>query len=165
MYQFQLTGEALNSYYDMVEKLKQKAMKEGRLSPNDIVVRPLRPEDVGLSNPEWTFNLASANAWATNMLNTTISNNRWIGINGFLVEESGAQAGTQVKLKVMGIDRRYWTIQGVNMLQDSTIFFLDPLTVDENTNITMDIYGTDIDADFRLVVLGVVVEKKGILTQ
>jgi len=163
-YQLNFEGKALDAYNAMVAERIATAMKEGNLARDDLTVRMLRPEDLGLSNPEFTFSITAAQ-WNTSQISTTVSNNRWIGINGIILEETATpSAGTQLKFKLAGRDARYWQIQGINTTQNSTLFFQDPLTVDANTNITMDIYGKTTDTDYRLVLLGVVVEKKGILT-
>jgi len=164
-YYFSLEGPAMQAYREMLADLKAKAMQELRVSEDEITVRMLRPEDLGLANPEWTFNLAAADAWNTSMVTTTIGDNRFVGINGILVEESGAQAGLQLKVVRMGQTKRYWHIQGANTLESPTIFFDDPIIIDQNTPLVIDIYATAVDADFRLCFLGAVAEKKGILTQ
>jgi len=163
MYYKKLEGPALEAYRAMVAKLKEKAMKELKLGPDEIVIRPLRPEDIGLSTPEWTFNLSSSGAWNTVIDNKTISDNRFVGINGVLVEESGEMAGTQVKITRMGQDVRYWQIQGANMTEDSTLYFDDPVTIDQNTTLTVQIYARSTDSDFQLCFLGAVAEKRGVL--
>jgi hypothetical protein len=146
----------------MVAKLQERAMKELKLPPAEIVVRPLRPEDLGLSTAEWTFSLTSG-AWATAVNNVSIGDNRFIGINGILVEESGEMAGTQIKITREGQDVRYWHIQGVNYLQDSMIFFDDPVTMGQNTALTIKIYARATDTDFQCCFLGAVAEKRGVL--
>lgn len=164
-YYFSLEGPAMEAYRKMLGELKAKAMKELKLEEDEIIVRMLRPEDIGLSNPEWTFNVASGDAWNTGMVNTAIADNRFVGIHGILIEESGAQAGLQLKVTRMGQVKRYWHIQGVNTLESPTIFFDDPIMAEQNTTLTIDIYATAADADFRLCFLGAVAEKKGLLVQ
>lgn len=161
-YLFKLDGKALEAYHAMVAKLKEKAMRELKLPEKEIVVRPLRPEDLGLSTAEWTFSLTSG-AWATAIDNATIADNRFVGINGVLLEESGESAGTQIKITRMGQDVRYWQIQGVNYLEDACIFFDDPITIDQNTTVTVKIYARATDADFQCCFLGAVAEKRGVL--
>jgi len=162
-YLFKLEGRALEAYNVMVAKLKEKAMRELKLPESEIVIRPLRPEDLGLSTPEWTFNVGSATAWNTEIDNTTIADNRFVGINGVLIEESGEMGCTQIKITRMGQDVRYWQIQGVNYLEDSCIFFDDPVTIDQNTTLTVKFYCRTADTDFQCCFLGAVAEKRGVL--
>jgi len=162
-YYFKLEGKALEAYNAMVAKLEEKAMRELKLSRDEIVIRPLRPEDLGLTTPEWTFNIASSGAWNTMIDNKTIADNRFVGINGVLIEESGEMAVTQLKITRMGQDKRFWQIQGINYLEDSCIFFNDPITVDQNTTLTIKGYARATDSDFQCVFLGAVAEKKGVL--
>lgn len=162
-YYFQLTGAALEAYRTMLADLREKAMRELKLGPNDIVVRPIRPEDLGLSTPEWTFNIASGTAWNTMINAATISADRFVGINGVLLAESGELAVSQLKITRMGQVKRYWQIQGVNYLEDAVIFFDDPITVDQKTPITIEGYGVTTDSAFKCIFLGAVAERKGML--
>jgi len=166
-YYFQLAGtQAESAMEQMIAQLKSKAKQSLKTtSDDDIIVRPLRPEDVGLSTPEWTFNIASANAWNLNQLNTTIADNRWIGINGILYAMSSTQAVTQLKVKRAGQNKRYWQVQGINFLENASIFFSDPVIIEENTNLTVDMYAIATGSTEKIIFLGAVVEKKGILTR
>jgi len=162
-YYFKLEGNALAAYNKMVHVLIDKAMRELKLPREEVVVRPLRPEDVGLTTPVWTFNVASANAWNIMINEKIINDNRFVGINGVLYGESGTGAVTQLEITRQGEIKRYWQVQDVNFLEDAAVFFDDPVTVDQNTTITVKGYATAIEADLRLSFLGAVAEKRGLL--
>jgi len=159
-----MEGTAMEAYRAMIGTLKKKAMQELKLPEGEIIVRSLRPEDLGLTNPDWTFTI-TANSWNLLAPNYTVADNRFVGVNAVFVAESGEQAVTQLKVTSMGKDKRYWQIQGANFLQDQTEYFDDPITVDQNTPITIMGYapsGTS-DTAFRCIFLGAVAEKKGVL--
>ena len=159
-----LAGPALEAYRKMAAKLFRKAMKELKLSRDQLTFRMLRPEDLGLSTPVWTFNISSANAWNT-IIDTTIADCRFVGIHGVLIGESGTSVVTQLKVTRMGEDVRYWQIQDVNFLESPVVYFDDPITVDQNTSITIKAYATATDSDWRCSFLGIVVEKRGLLVK
>ncbi|MCD6493900.1 MAG: hypothetical protein J7K36_08950 [Archaeoglobaceae archaeon] len=160
-----LEGPALEAYRTTLTKVRSKAMEELKLGPEEIVTRMLRPEDLGLSTPVWTFNISSSDAWNTIIDNATISDNRFVGIYGVLLGESGVSAVTQLKVTRAGEDVRYWQIQDINFLESPQIYFDDPVTVDQNTTITIKAYATATDSDWRCSFLGVVAEKKGLLVK
>jgi len=153
----------LEAYRKMVSALYSKAEKELKLRREELVLRPLRPEDIGLPTPVWTFNIATANAWNTMIDNVSIADNRFVGINGILYGESGTGVVVQIEIKRAGEVKRYWQVQDVNFLEDATIFYDDPITIDQNQTISVRGYATAVDSDLRLSFLGAVVEKKGLL--
>jgi len=148
-------------YSKLVQELKRRARRE--LTEEEIVIRPLRPEDLGLATPEWTFNIVTT-TWNV-MINITIADLTWIGIYGVLYAMSDTQAVSQLEMKSMGNTERYWQIQGCNFTENSSFFFDDPVLIDQNTNLTINGYGVANEANEKICFLGVVVEKEGILIQ
>ena len=158
---FKLENNAYDAYLAMIEVLKARAQRALGLDMSDIIVRSLRPEDVGLATPEWVFNITDA-TWNT-LVNVQLSDQRFIGINGLVYAESGAQAVSQVKITRMGQDKRLWQTQGINFLENSAIFVDDPVLCDQNTNLTITGYGVADSVDEHIVFMGVVAEKRGLL--
>jgi len=165
MFMNKLEGPALEAYRLAVNMAVERAVKELSLRREEIVVRMLRPEDVGLSTPEWTFNLASGDSWNNNMVNSTIADGRYVVIAGVMVGESSAQASTQLRVTSAGKKVRYWQPQNVNYTQDNMMWFTDPIITGQNETLTIDIYATSADADHQLQLLGATVERKGLLVQ
>jgi len=159
-----LEGPALEAYRQMVNTLLSKAMKELKLSRDQIVIRQLRPEDIGLTTAASTFNVAST-GWNTLIDNKTIADNRFVGIHGILIGESGTSVVSQLKVTRMGQDVRYWVIQDINFLESPVIYFDDPVTIDQNTTLTIKGYALATDGEWRCTFLGAVAEKKGLLVQ
>jgi len=150
-----LEGPALVAYTKTLNIVKTRAIQE----------RMLRPEDLGLSTPVWTFNISSANAWNTIIDNAQIADSRFVGIYGLLLGESGTSVVTQLKVTRMGEVVRYWQIQDVNFLESPVIYFDDPITIDQNTTIKIEAYADATDSEWRATFLGVVAEKRGLLVK
>lgn len=160
-YYYYFKGVPLVTYNQLVQELKRRAIRE--LPEEDIIIRPLRPEDLGLATPEWTFNIATT-TWNV-MINTTIADLTWIGIYGIIYANSDTQSVTQLKITSMNNIERYWQIQACNFTESASFFFDDPVMIDQNTNITINGYGVANEVAEKICFLGVVVEKEGILIQ
>lgn len=158
-YYYYFKGVPLVVYNTLIKELKRRATRE--LADQDIIIRPLRPEDLGLGTPEWTFNITTT-TWNT-MINTTVADVTWIGIYGVLYAMSDTQAVTQLKVTSMNEVQRFWQIQGCNYTENSTFFFDDPVIIDQNTNILLEGYGVANGSAEKICFLGVVVEKMGLL--
>lgn len=159
MFYPELKGVALDAYRQMVRELKERAMTELSLSEDEIVVRPLRPEDLGFSAPVWEVAM-SANAW-TNIVSTyQVADNRFIGINGVYNNEG---AGELVALEInrAGTDARKWNIIPIRSWRNRTGYADDPVTVDQNITVTIKGYATTASTITDWALIGVVVEKKG----
>jgi len=164
-YYEKLEGAALAAYRQTVATLVAKAQQELKLSRDQIVTRMLRPEDIGLPNAASTFNITSANAWNTIIDEATIGDSRFVSINGILLGESGTSVVTQLKITRSGEDVRYWQIQDVNFLESPIIWFDDPVTIDQNTTLTIKAWALATDSEWRCTFLGAVAEKKGLLVK
>ena len=139
---------------------------------SSYIERDLRPEDIGLTNPTWRFpatgSLTSAStlAWS-NLVNTfTIADNRYVGINGVRYpSDESPQVLTQLRIDKANKTVRYWSIQGCNTLENVSMFFPDPVTIEQNVPITIQAYNaTTTITPQNLIFTGIVVEKEGILT-
>lgn len=158
----ELKGPPLSAQKKMVEDLKKRAMKELKLPANEIVIRNLRPTDLGLSNPAWTFNISSAGLWNT-MVNITVADSRFIGINGIVYLETSAQSISELKITRMATIAKYWNIEGAILCENPYQFIDDPIIIDQNTNLTIEGYATGTNATEKMGFLGAVAEKRGLL--
>ena len=154
-------GVTFNAYVALVHKLKQQAMSEMGLPESEIVVRALRPEDIGFIIPYFA-STTSADTW-TNSVNTyTIADNRYVGIHGVVFD---ADENTVVALRITreGKTARIWAIQQVSGFEDKAGYADDPITIEQNTQLTIEHYPV-VTSDFNEVcLLGVVVERRGLL--
>lgn len=163
MHYTKMEGPALEAYGELRRELLARAMKELALPADQIVIRDLRPEDLGLSTSEFTFSLTSAAAW-NNLVNTyTIADMRFVGLLGVRYPMSSAQAVTQLKVTRAQSVSRIWQIQGLNFLENEQVYFDDPAIVDQRQQLTIQAYCPTTNAAEKLMLLGVVAEKRGVL--
>lgn len=156
-----LEGPPLDAQKKMIENLKRRAMKMLNLPASEIVMRALRPTDLDLSTPEWSFNITSGQ-WNT-MVNITVADNRFIGINGIVYLETSSQSISELKITRMGKVAKYLNIEGIILCENPYQFIDDPVIVDQNTNITIEGYGIGTNATEKMGFLGAVAEKRGLL--
>ncbi len=164
-FNLKLEGESLDAYNRMVSELKNKAMTELGLPDSEVVVRPLRQEDMGFTTPQWACPAvtdANPNSWR-NIINTyTIADNRFIGVMG--IHRGFGQATTnvftQLKITKAGKLARIWNIQAIEDFVGNTAYFSDYFTVDQNNVLTIKGYALVGTTD-KMVFLGAVAEKRG----
>jgi len=161
-YYEKLEGPAMEAWRKSLSAIKQRAMTELKVGEEGIIVRQLRPDDIGASSNSSTFNVSSA-GWNTIINAAQIANNRFVSINGVLVAESGTSVVSMLRVTRMGQVVRYWNVQDINFLQSPIIYFDDPITVDQNTSLTIEAYGMATDSSWRCNFLGNVAERKGLL--
>ena len=163
-----LEGIPLGAYGLMVKDLRSKAEKELQIGPDKVVVRDLRPEDIGLTRGRFSSTMVTLASW-NKIINTyTISDNKFIGISGvFYARISGTQAATQLRITRAGSVARYWNIQGINITENAQRFFDDPVIVDQNQTLTIEAFVPGVKANTSkaedLILMGAVAERKGIL--
>ena len=160
----QFKGVPFNAYVALVNKLKKQAMSEMGLPESEIVVRQLRPEDIGFANPLFSGTVAaSATAAWSNAINTyTIADNRYVGIFGVSYDNS-ENIVTALRFTREGKTARIWSIQQVTDFEDKTGYADDPITVEQNTQITIEKYTLSTTSRDTTTILGVVVERRGLL--
>lgn len=162
MFYPELKGNALKAYVDMVTSLKQKASSELGLSAKELIIRPLKPTDVELSNEVWEFSLASANDWNTEINAQTIDDNRFVGINGVFNNEAAA-IGTQLRITREGSVARIWNIQAIKNFEEKVGYVDDPITMDQNTSLTLEVYTRTAATVDGIGLIGAVAEKRGMV--
>lgn len=155
-------GIALMAYNEMVEEMFRKAEVELKLNRTELVLRPIRPEDVGLTTPEWyfLFNGGSA-AWNT-IISVTIADNRYVGLNGVYHNEAITDA-SQVKVTRAGSVIRYWPTHQITQWKHLTGWVDDPFIVGQNTILTIEAWSRTASTTVDFGFIGAVVEKKGLL--
>lgn len=158
----ELKGTALATVNANLNEIIAMAQKELGLPLEELTIRTLRPEDLGLSTPEWTFNLSSTGENA-NQVDTIITDTRFVLIYGVKISQSAAQVSTSVKITREGKEAREWNVQGVNLTEDSQVFYNDPVIIRQNTGIQVDIFTNTTNAAEKIGFIGIVVEKKGLV--
>lgn len=179
MFYPELKGPALDAYRQMVKKLKATASKELGVSEDELVTRSLRPADIGqnASTPDHYVGL-TALTW-TNIINAqTIADNRFVGICGVSVGSGSTAIPTlgagadvrnlssavdQIRITRKGSVARYWQVKPLVHWAHGTGWVDDPVTVDQNTTITVEGLSRLASSIAGFDLLGVVVEKRGLL--
>jgi len=160
-----LQGESLEVQKQVVNELMKRATQSLRLGEDGLTKRGLLPEDLGLTGA-WAFDITSTLGYDTMVDAATISDQRFIAITGIQYAKSSEQLIKQIKIEKANKTARIWNIQGTNLLEENTIYFPDPIIVEQNQPIT--IYGyndstSTSSSSERIVIIGEVIEKKGIL--
>ena len=163
----ELAGIPLSAYTQMVKNLRAKAEKELKIGPDKVVVRDLRPEDIGLTQGRFTSTMTTIGSW-NKIINTyTVGDNKFLGISGvFYARITGTQAATQLRITRAGSVARYWNIQGINITENAQRFFDDPVIVDQNQTLTIEAFVPGVSANTtkaeNLILMGAVAERRGL---
>ena len=136
----------------------QMAEQQLGLSRDQLTVRSLRPNDLGLGSI-WSVNLANINSWNT-VINTSIGSDRFVCLksvsySGTAAESIRITAGGSVVLET-NIER----IPGITTTHTASI---REVIVEQNQNIRIEVYASAVSATDNLIISGSVVERKGIL--
>ena len=159
MFYKELKGTPLLSKRLMVEKLKNRALKQLGITEDELVIRSLRPEDL-TGTTTGDFHFATGGTGWVNYVNTyTIADNRFIGIYGI---SDGSSNVSQLRIARSGSDTRIWNIQSLQMNENKMAYVDDPFTVDQNNELTIEGYALA-SATEKLRFLGIVAEKKGVV--
>jgi len=167
----ELKGPALDAYRSMVRTLRERAMKELNLRADEIVVRDLRPEDIGASSADFYVGTKAA-GWVALVDNATIADNRFVGINGVVLMDTGGTDAfgfaneppiSQIKITRKGSVTRYWNVKPVWAFEGKVGYTDDPVTIDQNTTVTVEAWARSASSLEGFTLLGAVVEKRGLL--
>ncbi len=165
-----------------VDIILGKARRELNLPPDQIVIRQLRPIDIGLGGGTYlTFEVGTS---LSEYSNSAIADNAWISINGFQLSKGPSMANTgaislitgsveallfrneiqRMRIQREGSVTRDWDITAIPQYPSQTGWADDPFTVDQNTNLTVQLLAsaaTTLSGD-KHAFLGDVAERKGL---
>ncbi len=158
-------GVPVAAYHKMVADLQARAKRELGLPDSEIVTRPLRAEDLGLSTPQWKFTLSSTVGYVAMIDSISVADNRFVGING-ICYTNGTPAVNQLRITRAGSVARVWNIQEAQSNENDSVWVDDPVTVGQNETLLIEHYVTaaTTDAAELIAFYGVTVEKRGIVT-
>ena len=158
MFYPKLEGPPLEAYNVAVQTIRQRAIKELNLDPEQIIVRPMRPDDLDLT-AEWTWTTGTSADTATYINAITVNDNRFMAIYGISYADNDV---SQLTINRGGSDARIWNIQHINNFTDNVAYVDDPVTMDQNTQVTIKGYAIN-SATTKLIFIGVVAERRGII--
>ena len=141
------------------DKLKQMALKQLNVPESELVVRSLRPEDIGLSGSAFNFPITTANAW-NNIVSSTMGDNRFIAITGVVYTGSII---TQLRIVAGGATREIWNVQAIPSMETPRYVDLTPTAIQQNQSLSIDVYANNASAGESLIFEGIVVEKRGLI--
>ena len=166
----ELKGTPLDAYNKCCNEVLRRAQEQLGLPREELILRPLRPDDVGITG-KWKFGstvITTTLGWNTLVNTYTMVDNRFICISGVFTEESTPVKIHQIRITRAGSVAREWNVQRVAMQDDHELHVDDPIIIDQNTNLTIEGYngllttcGTNTYEEFGFI--GCVAEKRGML--
>ena len=124
---------------------------------NELIMRSLRPEDIGLTT-SFAFTSTAANTWE-NWVSTTIADNTFIALTGV------AYSGTtfrQMRIQAGARYVEYWPLSFISGLESQLWFDSSPPIVEQNQPLVIDIISTAAATEYPAL-MGTVVEKRGLV--
>lgn len=160
----ELRGRPLDAFGKTEDKLLAKGTAQLGLARPDLIVRPLMAEDLNAAINSFNFSITTTSGLNTLINNQTISDNRFVSINGICYPQATPLIDW-VRITRSGSVARLWPIEHIPPQDDSTMWVDDPITVDQNTTITIEGFNdtTTTNAIENLIFIGLVVEKRGMI--
>lgn len=131
------------------------AMQQTGLPEEGLTIRSLLASDIGLTT--WSMNLSIANAWNT-AVNTTVASDRFIAITG--VSYAGTSAES-VRITAGGSRLAEFSIERIPGITTTHHIDIRPVIVEQNQNITIDVYASAISTTDNVILEGITVEPRG----
>ena len=175
-------GNPVAARSQAVNIILAKARRELNLPANLIVVRQLRPIDIGLGGG--TYLTFAVGTTLSEYSNAAIADNAWISMNGVHLAKGQSMANTgavslitgsvealqlrneiqRMRIQREGSVTRDWDITAIPAYPSQTGWADDPFTVDQNTNITIQLLATSANTldGTKHAFLGDVAERKGL---
>ncbi len=141
----------LDAYYKVSNEILRRAQKQLGLPREEVILRKLIPQDLGLKQPLSSFNLKKG---LNKKVIETTSEKRFMAINGFTIPKNCSIS--QIQIWRAGEKIRHWHIEGF----EGTYFFDDPFLIDMNQLLQIDMY-SEIKKKQKLIFHGSVTEERG----
>lgn len=135
-------------------QLISMAMRQTGLPEEGLTIRSLLPCDIGLTT--WSMNLAGV-GWNTTV-NTTVASDRFIAITGVSYAGTAAES---VRVTGGGSRLAEFSIERVPGITTTHHIDISPVIVEQNQNITIDVYASAISATDNVILEGITVEPRG----
>ena len=160
----ELAGNALLAWKQGSDKIKAKAAGELGLTTDGLIVRQLRPEDLGSTYPWWELNQVATQTWTafTGVTTDTIADNRFCYVGG-VYYNGNAQELHQVRITREQSVARYWVVTPIRSWESRTAWADDGWTVDQNTIITIEGICSSVSTLTEFDFVGLTAEKRGLL--
>jgi len=148
-------------FVKIVRQIKAKAMQAARqlIDAKDLITRPLRPRDLGLTTDEWTFNVASTGL-NENMVNKELDNKTMVVIYG-IYNLSTSPVVNEVKFGTPASIIEDLYLEDMYMY-DIPAVILDPedgvITYEPGSTVKIDFVSKGTNSAEKLGFLGIVIE-------
>lgn len=164
----ELKGTPLDARNKCCNEVLRRAQEQLGLPREEIILRPLRPEDIGFTTPKFKSSIATTLGWNNLVTTYTIADNRFVCISGMFTEESTPTRIHHIRITRAGSVSREWNVQRISVQDDKQMFVDDPIIIDQNTQLTVASYnglltttGANTWEEFGFI--GCVAEKRGML--
>ena len=129
----------------------------------DLHIRPILPkEDLGLTNNEWIFSLATANAWNTAISAKLLDRDCFLGIYGVsILSATPLSSAVKFSRGVAAGIVECWEYEDMQVQDEPTAVTPEPIIYPGDTRITLDIWCRGTTGSERLTLLGAVAEPRG----
>ncbi len=164
----ELKGTPLDARNKCCNEVLRRAQEQLGLPREEIILRPLRAEDIGFSTQKFKTTITTT-LGSQNLVTTyTIVDNRFVCISGVFTEESTPVKVHEITITRAGSVARIWNVQRVALQDDNELHVDDPIIIDQNTQLTIAAYngllttnGSNTYEEFGFI--GCVAEKRGML--
>ena len=146
-------------YVAKINSMKQDALQlaSGLIHTTNLVVRPIRPKDLGLSTDEWTFNLSAG----SNTVSKELNDKTMIVIYG-IYNESTTPVTTEVKFGSPAETKEDVYIEDMYMYDVPAEILENPIVFQPGTTAEIEIIAKGDNSTEKLGFLGFVVEPAGL---
>jgi hypothetical protein len=168
MYYTRLEGLAREGFDSLLSQMKAEARKinpgkdfdrydpvAGRVIEGELEIRPLLPEDLGLSAYTYNFSLTGA---LDNIVAKTLEAARVIGIYGF-TDVTSAPLLDQINIDVGTKTVRQWPMAPIVGSDTKSIFVADPVLVSETKTLKINAHASGASTEY-LTILGLIAKPK-----
>jgi len=141
---------------DPTGQLLALAQQQCGLSGESVIVRGLRPQDLGLNDFQFTSTLV--NTWE-NWVNHTVADCTFIAITGIAY---GGTSFSQLRTQAGSSYRGYAPLSFISGLVSQLYFFPQPMIIEQNQPCIMDVISRAAATE-GISLMGIVVEKRGMV--
>ena len=138
------------------ERAIQLAEQQLGLSRDQLTIRSLLPQDLGLNT--WSFNLAAA-GWNT-VINTSVADNRFLCITG--VSYAGT-ACEQIRVRVGASTVAHFSIEQVPGITTTHHIDISPILAQQNLPVVIEGFASAIAGTDNVILEGITVERAGMV--
>ncbi|MHA1852600.1 MAG: hypothetical protein ACTSUF_03725 [Candidatus Heimdallarchaeaceae archaeon] len=136
-------------------QLLAMASKQLGIPSSELVVRSLRPQDLGLT--DWNVTAAGA-GWVT-MANTTVADNTFISFDGC---SYGGTNFSQLRITAGARTAEYWMLDWIAGLESQVFYDTTPTIAQQNQPVIIDVYAKGAGTE-SINIMGTVVERRGMV--